>query len=236
MPRDASRERLGDRRFRKFPRAVRDLVARPRLTLAIVLFAVAAGGLGLATDWRLPTVILVAWNGAIGVHLGLVLHMMAASDAPTTLRRARRLDEGARASLALSILSGVASLLAVFGELAVVKDLDGVLRLAHVGLAALTVLSAWSFIQVMFALHYAHAWSIASADGVDPGVRIPGEAHPDYWDFLYVAVAVGTSGQTADVEFTGKRLRRVALIHSALAFFFNTTILALTINIAAGLI
>jgi uncharacterized membrane protein len=157
MPRDVPRERLGDRRFRKLPRAARDLLARPRLTLATALFGVAATGLGLATDWRLPTVILVAWNGAIGVHLGLVLHMMAASDAPTTLRRARRLDEGARASLALSILSGVASLLAVFGELAVVKDLDGVLRLAHVGLAALTVLSAWSFIQVMFALHYARS-------------------------------------------------------------------------------
>lgn len=236
MPHDARRERFGDARFRRLPRLLRGLLARPRLTLATALFAVAAAGLGLATDWRVASVILVAWNGAIGVHLGLVLHMMATSDATTTLRRARRLDEGARVSLALSILAGVASLLAIFGELAVVKDLDGLSRLAHVGLAALTVFTAWSFIQVMFALHYAHAWSIATADGGDPGVRIPGETHPDYWDFLYVAVSIGTSGQTADVEFTGKRLRRVALIHAALAFFFNTTILALTINIAAGLI
>ena len=30
-------------------------------------------------------------------------------------------------------------------------------------------------------------------------------------------------------------MRRVALVHCILAFFFNTTILALTINIAAGL-
>ena len=49
-------------------------------------------------------------------------------------------------------------------------------------------------------------------------------------------MVIGTSGQTADVEFTGKAARRVALVHSAIAFFFNATVLALTINIAAGLV
>jgi uncharacterized membrane protein len=36
------------------------------------------------------------------------------------------------------------------------------------------------------------------------------------------------------VSFTSKPLRRVALVHSVLAFLFNTTMLAMTINIAAG--
>jgi uncharacterized membrane protein len=31
-------------------------------------------------------------------------------------------------------------------------------------------------------------------------------------------------------------MRRVALVHCVLAFFFNSVVLALTINIAAGLI
>lgn len=228
-PDDAARAPL-------LPTGRRDLLARPRLTLAITLFIVQATALPWLVDWRWPTILLVAWNVAIGAHLVLVLHMMANSDGSMTLHRARRLDEGARTILLLSIVAGIASLLAIVAELAVVKDLTGLSRLAHIVLAALTVLTAWSFIQVMFALHYAHAWAIAAADGADPGVRIPGETHPDYWDFLYVAVAIGTSGQTADVEFTGKRQRRVALAHSALAFFFNTTVLALTINIAAGLI
>jgi len=47
---------------------------------------------------------------------------------------------------------------------------------------------------------------------------------------------IGTSGQTADVSFTSKTMRRTGLVHSLLAYFYNTTVLALTINIAASLI
>jgi uncharacterized membrane protein len=58
---------------------------------------------------------------------------------------------------------------------------------------------------------------------------------PDYWDFLYFSAVIGTSGQTADVSFTSKAMRRTGLVHCVLAYFYNTTVLALTINIAASL-
>jgi uncharacterized membrane protein len=38
------------------------------------------------------------------------------------------------------------------------------------------------------------------------------------------------------VCFTNKPMRRIGLVHCVLAFVFNTTVLALTINIAASLI
>lgn len=212
------------------------LIRRPRLVLALALFASAAALLALATDWRWPTVALGAWNFSVAVYLVLTLHMMTTADAETTLRRARRLDENAATILVLSALASTASLLAVFAELSGLRDVEGVPRVLHVALAAVTVVTAWSFIQTIFAVHYAHAHAIARADGVEPGLRIPGEERPDYWDFLYVAVSIGTSGQTADVEFTAKATRRIALAHATLAFFFNTTVLALAINIAAGLV
>ncbi len=214
----------------------RSIVRRPRLALTVALFAVTTLALSTVVDWRWPTIALTAWNFAIAVHLGLMLHMMATSDGESTLRRARRLDETATTILGLTVVASSASLLSVFAELAVSKETVGIERALHVGLGALTVVTAWSFIQTMFAVHYAHLHAIARADGVEPGLRIPGEPHPDYWDFLYVAVSIGTSGQTADVEFTGKAARRVALVHSTIAFFFNATVLALTINIAAGLV
>lgn len=212
------------------------VVRRPRLALAAGLFVATTLGLAAVADWRWPTIVLVAWNFAAIVHLALMLHMMATSDGAATVRRARRLDESAAAILGVAVAASSACLLAVFAELAVSKEAAGILRSLHVGLGALTVFTAWSFIQTMFAIHYAHLHAIARADGATPGLRIPGEDHPDYWDFLYVAVSIGTSGQTADVEFTGKTARRVALVHSAIAFFFNATVLALTINIAAGLV
>lgn len=218
-----------------FAGRLRGIVRRPHMVLALLLFVALSAGLALLTDWSVPTIALTAWNFAGAVHLALTLHMMATSDAEATLRRARRLDATAGTILALSAAASSASLLAVFAELAVTRGLDGIGRGLHIALAAITVVTAWSFIQTIFAIHYAHLHAIAVADGADPGLRIPGETRPDYWDFLYVAVSIGTSGQTADVEFTGKGARRIALAHSTLAFFFNTTVLALAINIAAGL-
>ena len=67
-------------------------------------------------------------------------------------------------------------------------------------------------------------------------MRFPKEPLPDYTDLLDMACVIGTSGQTADVSFTGRKMRRVGLLHSLPCFFFNTTVLALTVNRASGLI
>ena len=107
----------------------------------------------------------------------------------------------------------------------------------HVGLAALTILTAWLFVHTMFAMHYAHDFYVGVVRGQPPCLEFPGECpRPAYSDFLYFAFIIGTSGQTADISLASKPIRRLGLIHCVLAFFFNTTLLALTINIAASLI
>ena len=68
------------------------------------------------------------------------------------------------------------------------------------------------------------------------GLHFPGTDHPDYLDFVYFSFIIGVASQTADVEITSREMRRVSLAHSILSFFFNSAVLALTINIAAGLI
>jgi uncharacterized membrane protein len=85
-------------------------------------------------------------------------------------------------------------------------------------------------------LHYAHDFYAARARGKPVGLTFPGTELPDYGDFLYFACIIGTSGQTADVSFTTSAMRRTGLLHCVLAFFFNTTLVALTINIASGLL
>jgi uncharacterized membrane protein len=87
----------------------------------------------------------------------------------------------------------------------------------------------------MFTLHYAHHYYTAIEQQHKPGIDFPGDEIPNYSDFLYCACIIGTSGQTADVSFSTTTTRHVALVHSVLAFFFNTTLLALTINIASSL-
>jgi uncharacterized membrane protein len=151
-------------------------------------------------------------------------------------QRALRQDEGQKTILALTTFAVMASLVAIVGEFSTLKELAGVEKYLHIGLVALTVASSWLFMHLMFALHYAHDYYLSDQKGKAPGLAFPQETAPDYWDFLYFSAVIGTSGQTADVSFTSKPLRRVGLIHCVLAYFYNTTVLALSINIAAGLL
>ena len=70
----------------------------------------------------------------------------------------------------------------------------------------------------------------------DRGVKFPGEAPKTYMDFIYMAVCVGATAQVSDFNITTARYRRLVTQHALLAFFFNTTVLALGINILATLI
>lgn len=170
------------------------------------------------------------------LYLLLAARMMFWSSHERMRTRALQQDEGRMVILGLVVTAAIVTLGAIVAELSVAKDMHGSERIAHVGLAALTILSSWAFTQVMFALHYAHDYYAAEARGNPVGLEFPGGHAPDYGDFLYFACVIGTSGQTADVSFTNRTMRRTGLVHCVLAFFFNTTLLALTINIASGLI
>jgi uncharacterized membrane protein len=42
--------------------------------------------------------------------------------------------------------------------------------------------------------------------------------------------------QVSDVQVSSQSMRRLALVHGLLSFVFNTVILALSINLASGLL
>ena len=86
------------------------------------------------------------------------------------------------------------------------------------------------------ALHYAHEFYEDTPDTKQGCLTFPGNPEPNYLDFLYFAFVLGTTSQTSDVTISSSAMRRLALIHGVIAFFFNTTLLALVVNIAAGLI
>ncbi|HQU01562.1 MAG TPA: DUF1345 domain-containing protein, partial [Acetobacteraceae bacterium] len=68
------------------------------------------------------------------------------------------------------------------------------------------------------------------------GLDFPGEQEPDYFDFVYFSFVLGMTFQVSDVEVTARKLRRMATVQGLIGFVFNTVILALSVNIAAGLI
>lgn len=217
------------------PVVIRQVLARPRLFSSILVGILVTFLLphDVAQHWISRTII--GWNAGVCLYLLLALRMMFWSDTERMRRRARMQDEGRIVILVLVVLAAVASLGAIVAELAVVKDMHGALRYAHIALAAMTIVTSWAFTHLMFALHYAHDYYTALSRNKSGGLEFPGNAQPDYGDFLYFSCIIGTSAQTADISFTSPAMRRVGLMHCVLAFFFNTTLLALTINIASGL-
>ncbi len=214
---------------------LRQLYIHPRLVISALI--------GLAVVLLMPqqlglhdiTRLIIGWNVGACLYLVLAGVMMVRSTKAQIKRRADMQDEGQWVILTLVIVAMLACLSAIVAELAVVKDMKGAVKYAHIGLTVLTIVSSWAFTHVMFALHYAHEFYAERSDGQKGGLDFPGDAEPDYGDFLYFAFLIGTSGATADVPTTSKSMRRIGLVHCVLAFAFNTTLLALTINIAASL-
>jgi uncharacterized membrane protein len=214
---------------------VRLVMARPRLFIAVLVGLVTTACLPASLALHQVTRLVIGWNAGAWLYLLLAMRMMFWSPHERMRTRALEEDEGRWVILGLVVVAALVSLGVIVAELAVAKDIHGTLRYAHIGLAALTIVSSWAFTQVMFALHYAHDYYLAEIRGYPCGLAFPGGHAPDYGDFLYFACVIGTSGQTADVSFTNRTMRRTGLVHCVLAFFFNTTLVALTINIASGL-
>ena len=214
---------------------LRFVVAHARLVLCCLV------GVGVA--WLTPeawaphaiTRSIIGWNAGACLYLALALGMMIRSTHEKMRARALQHDEGRVLGLILVVAAAVMCIGTIVAELAVVKELKGDVRYAHMALAAFTIASSWAFTQVMFALHYAHDYYATVENGQHGGLNFPGGEAPDYLDFLYFASIIGTSAQTADISFTSRSMRRTGTLHCVLAFFFNTTLLALTINIASGL-
>lgn len=217
------------------PLFLRLVLARPRLLICFIIGLITVLLLPQALAQQGITKAIIGWNVGACLYLLLAARLMFWSTHERMRTRALQQDEGRVLVLAFVVTAALMCIGAIVAELAVVKELRGTLRYAHIGLAALTIASSWAFTQVMFALHYAHDYYASEVRGEHGGLDFLGGHAPDYGDFLYFASVIGTSGQTADVSFTSRKMRRTGTVHCVLAFFFNTTLVALTINIASGL-
>lgn len=188
----------------------------------------------LPNGWPVPTRLLLAWDIGVGLYLLLTAAILIRSDLDRLRRRAAEVDEGAWLITLLAALAALASLGAIFAELGAVKGKPDAWAL-HTGLAVITIAFSWFFTHTIFALHYAHAFYGEKGERGEC-LQFPGNADPDYWDFLYFSLVIGMTSQVSDVQVTSSDQRRIVAAHGVLAFVFNTTIIALTVNIASSVI
>ena len=197
-----------------------------------------SAALGIITMLVAPSTLiarmLIGWDTGVLIYLAAAAVMMSRCATVAQMQRnAAEQDEGAFFILILCVAAGMASLGAIFAELATVEHSDPHYGLFG-GLAVGTVILSWAFIHTIFALHYAHDFYGSGAR--KHGLRFPDDNQPNYWDFIYFSFVVGMTFQVSDVAVTHKLVRRTVVIHGALSFFFTTAVVALTVNIAANVI
>ena len=184
-----------------------------------------------------PTRSIVAWDVAALLFIASSAVLFAQSRPADMPRQAEQAEEGQWTIFWFTILGIAFSFAAVFGEFGGIKDLTPGVRAFHVGLVVLTLLVSWAVMQTTFAYRYAHAfYNLDDAGKIEGGLDFPGDDEPDYWDFVYFAVVLGMTFQVSDVQITSRGLRRFATGHGFLGFLFNTVVVALTVNLASGLL
>jgi uncharacterized membrane protein len=216
-------------RFRKLPKPVRVIYARPRTFIAIVLGFV--GYLLLPGSLRPVTRMLIGWDVFAAFYLVLVYFMMWRSEHRGIRRNAVLQDDGRFLILLVTALGAFASIAAIVFELGA-KD-RSIMQLEH---ATLTIALSWAVVHTAFALHYAHEYYRGTKPG---GLQFPSgekQDHADYWDFVYFSFVIGMTAQVSDVGITDKTIRRTATVHGIISFIYNTALVALMVNIAASAI
>ena len=219
------------------PRSIgRSIAIRPRL-----YFSAMAGIAALALlpgSWPPSLRGAVAWDLSAASYLALAFRVMLTCNSDRIRARAARQDDSRVVILVIILLAITASFAAIAGLLAEAKEVPHRLKMLNLGLAAATIVLSWTVTQVVFTLHYAHEYYRPSggAQSFAEGLDFRGDRNPDYWDFLYFTTSIGAASQTSDVSILTKTLRRLVTLHAIISFFFNTAVLALTINLAASMI
>jgi uncharacterized membrane protein len=203
--------------------------------------AIAVGGASLALlphGWPDRERGIAAWDIGTSFYLLLIVVLFATVPPARMPAQAEAQQDGEWVLFFLVLAGIVASFAAILGEFGSMKDVAAAAKEQKVAAVAATLVLSWLLAQAVFALRYAHefyARAVPAAD-IDGGLDFPGEKRPDYWDFLYFSVVLGMTFQVSDVQITSRKLRRVATLHGLMGFLFNTVIIALTVNLASGLL
>ncbi|HML27228.1 MAG TPA: DUF1345 domain-containing protein [Hyphomicrobium sp.] len=220
------------------PRSIgRSIALRPRVVIG-ALISVAALFL-LPPSLRGSVREALAWCVGGSAYLIMAFDVMRGCHSDKIRTRAARQDDSGVVILVVVLTAMFSSFAAIFGLILDAKSASDEGKLFFAALAAATIVISWLVTQVAFTLHYAHEYyapdRFIDKSDANNSLTFPGDPKPDYWDFFYFATSFGAASQTSDVIINSKSMRRLTTLHAIVSFFFNTMVLALTINLAASL-
>jgi uncharacterized membrane protein len=168
---------------------------------------------------------MIAFDIAAAVFLLSIVPLFMRGTAEQMRAAAQRNDANRAFLLLLTVVTSIIIMVSVVTE-KLEKATPFIIVLVLVSLVL-----AWTFSNMIYALHYAHLYYLPAEDNEDSaGIEFPNCDDPDYWDFVYFSFTLGMTFQTSDVDIKSRRVRRVVTGHCLAAFVFNLGVLAFTIN------
>lgn len=189
------------------------------------------------TVWLLPAYAIgIAGNAFFLCYLGTVAKKLPRLTPEFLAEHAREQDAPAGGIFFIAVGVVVVCVVSLFLALNGGNDPD----IGAVVISMTSVLLGWFAFHTMAALHYAYEYyeapdEAAGDSEVAGGLSFPGDEEPNGAAFLYFSYVLGAAVATSDVKVTSNSMRRRVIAHSTFAFFFNTVILAATVNVVLTL-
>lgn len=204
------------------------------ISLGLALIALlAVSNSGLNTLFKT----ILVWDVFALAYVILCWIVIFTRSAPQIRLHAQK-EDGSRIFVsAIIVIASFASMLTVL-LLILSQETSDTSKMIYVPLAVSGMLLSWFMVHTIFSFHYAHMYYGDDEEHPEKhaeGLSFPKEKAPDYLDFAYFAFVIGMTFQVSDVEITSRSIRRQALAHGLLSFGLNTFVVALTINLIAGL-
>lgn len=175
----------------------------------------------ILTGWNFMAAVIVVWASVVVFRC----------DSTATSTLSVREDDSRFAADLLLVVACLASLAAVGGALAQAGEEQGLARAGIIVDALAGVLLAWAVVHSVFTFRYAHLYYREHR-----GIEFNQAEDPDFRDFAYLALTVGMTYQVSDTNLSARAIRHTVTRHALLSFVFGTGIVAVTINVVAGLL
>ena len=187
-------------------------------------------GIGIAFSAAADAAPLLGWIVATGLFVGWTWLSVWPLDAHETAVDAAREDPSRVIADLACLLAAVASLAAVGIVLVQAGNAHGTTKLLEMALAVVSVVVSWTLVHTVFTLKYARNYYSGSAS-----IDFNQDQPPRYSDFAYIAFTIGMTFQVSDTDLKQNDVRRLALRHMLLSYLMGAIIIAVTINLIAGM-
>ncbi|CAI9675836.1 MULTISPECIES: DUF1345 domain-containing protein [Elizabethkingia] len=214
--------------------SILNIIKKLRPIHRVMLSIIISGLIFIIVPSVLPVLprILITWLGFAITYISICWITIFKMSVTEIIRKAS-IEDGSKTFVFLFVI--LASFACLFTVLLMVMGFNdkNISQWFMVLIAVGSMISSWALVHTLYTFHYAHLYYKTKGG---KGLDYPGDEKPDYLDFAYFSFVMGCTFQVSDVEISSKEIRRVALFHGLLSFALNTFVVALTINIIAGLI